>query len=88
MSLAVFITLSPFPCSKMISPQFNNWNFLIKSAYMMVSIVGVRFKYYSAWSLGMVSMNATGITYNPKLDEHSRIVNNWDRVRVSNIWDF
>lgn len=54
----------------------------------MVSIVGVRFKYYSAWSLGMVSMNATGITYNPKLDEHSRIVNNWDRVRVSNIWDF
>jgi hypothetical protein len=28
-------------------------------------MIGVRFKYYLAWSLGMMGMNATGITYNP-----------------------
>lgn len=28
--------------------------------------MAVRFKYYSAWSLGMVAMNATGLTYNPE----------------------
>jgi hypothetical protein len=29
--------------------------------------MGVRFKYYLAWSLGMIGMNASGLTYNPKI---------------------
>jgi hypothetical protein len=36
--------------------------------YLLVSIAGARFKYYAAWSLGMVSVHATGLTYNPKID--------------------
>lgn len=31
---------------------------------MSLSIFAFRFKYYTAWSLGMIGMNATGITYN------------------------
>lgn len=50
--------------------------------------MGARFKYYAAWSLGMVAMNATGLTYNPKVDDKGNFTNNWDRIVVSNIWDF
>jgi hypothetical protein len=50
--------------------------------------MGVRFKYYLAWSLGMIGMNASGLTSNPKVEKEGKIVNKWDRVVVSNIWDF
>jgi len=36
----------------------------------------------------MMAMNASGITYNPKVDEFGKIHNNWDRIVVSNIWAF
>jgi hypothetical protein len=52
-------------------------------------MLSIRFKYYTAWSLGMISMNASGITYNPQFDKTGEIVeNNWNRVVVSDIWAF
>lgn len=49
--------------------------------------MATRFKYYAAWSLGMIAMHATGFTYNPQ-HENDKITNKWDRVVVSNIYDF
>lgn len=37
---------------------------------MMIAIFGFRFKYYSAWSLGMIGMNVTGITFNPDINSN------------------
>lgn len=48
----------------MLTDEFDNTNLLYKIAYMSIAIFAFRFKYYSAWSLGMLGMNATGITYN------------------------
>lgn len=56
-------------------------------AYLLISIMATRFKYYAAWSLGMIAMHATGFTYNPQ-HENDKITNKWDRVVVSNIYDF
>ena len=58
----------------MITPEFAEMNFFFQAAYLLISIIGARFKYYSAWSLGMLSMNASGITHNPKYDDNNEIV--------------
>lgn len=88
MAVAVYIVLMPFPLSFMLTEGYQHYSFFMKSVYLLVSIMGCRFKYYSAWSLGMMAMNASGITYNPKVDEFGKIHNNWDRIVVSNIWAF
>jgi hypothetical protein len=48
----------------MLTDEYSEQNWAYKIGYLVVSIFAFRFKYYSAWSLGMISMNATGITYN------------------------
>lgn len=77
-----------FPTSFMLSTEYSDMNFFMQAAYLLISIIGLRFKYYTAWSLGMVSMHATGFTTNPKIDENGKNVDLFDRVIVSNIWDF
>lgn len=63
-------------------------NFFYQSVYLLIAIIGARFKYYSAWSLGMIGVNATGITYNPKKQLDGTIREDWDRIIVSDIWTF
>lgn len=48
----------------MLSDEYSESNIVYKVVYMTLAIFAFRFKYYSAWSLGMLGMNATGITYN------------------------
>ena len=55
---------------------------------MSIAIFAFRFKYYSAWSLGMLGMNATGITYNVHKDHNHNTVEKWDRIDVSDVWTF
>lgn len=57
----------------MLTPEYAESNFLYQIVYLLISIIGARFKYYSAWSLGMISMNASGITHNPKYNEKGEI---------------
>lgn len=64
-AVALYVILMPLKISYMYSPEFAELNFLKQSVYLLVCIIGARFKYYSVWSLGMISVNATGITYNP-----------------------
>lgn len=60
----------------------------MQTAYLLITIMATRFKYYAAWSIGMVGMHATGFTYHPQSEPSGKIVNKWDRIVVSNIWDF
>jgi hypothetical protein len=55
---------------------------------MTIAIFAFRFKYYSAWSLGMLSMNATGITYDSEKDKAGNFIHKWNRIEVSDIWSF
>ena len=64
-TLIIFAALSPFKISYLITQEYAELNFIYQTLYLLVAIIGVRFKYYSAWSLGMIGMNASGITYNP-----------------------
>ena len=77
-----------FPLSFMLGEEYRNMNFFMQAAYLLISMIGVRFKYYTAWSLGMVAMHATGFTTNPQTDDHGHLHDKFDRVVVSNIWDF
>jgi len=57
----------------MLTDHFDDYNILYKVLYLTVAILGVKFRYYSAWSLGMVGMNAIGITYNPEINENGEV---------------
>ncbi len=56
--------------------------------YLLLTLIIFRFKFYTAWSLGMLGMHASGITYKkaPKdpLGEHGT----WDNIKVSDIMTF
>lgn len=58
----------PFPLSFMLTSDYTEYCYLMQIFYLIVSITGARFKYYAAWSLGMVAVHATGLTNNPKID--------------------
>lgn len=54
-------------------------------------IFSTEFKYISAWSLGMISMKASGFTYNPGLNctrADGVVEYNFDKVRVTDFGKF
>lgn len=55
-------------------------------------ITHIELKYVTAWSLGMVSMRASGITYNPsnnrKAEDGSIVSYDFGRVEVNNMTKF
>ncbi len=72
----------------MLTQEYADSNIFYKIVYLTIAIFAFRFKYYSAWSLGMLSMNATGITYLPENDNAGNVVHKWNRIEVSDIWSF
>ena len=86
--MAVYFSLISFNLDYMLTQEYYDLNILYKILYMTVAIFAFRFKYYSAWSLGMLSMNATGITYNAEKDGYGNLVHNWNRIEVSDIYSF
>jgi hypothetical protein len=58
---------------------------------MVVCITHIELKYVTAWSLGMMSMRASGITYNPAknvVNKDNSISYNFTRVEVTNMTDY
>lgn len=64
MTLVIYVTFLQFNLEYMLTDEFDSAHILYKIFYMSVAIFAFRYKYYSAWSLGMLGMNATGITFN------------------------
>lgn len=85
--MAIYVVFLQFNLDYMLTDEFYNTHIIYKILYMSIAIFVFRFKYYSAWSLGMLGMNATGITYNVHKDQHNT-VEKWDRIDVSDVWTF
>jgi D-alanyl-lipoteichoic acid acyltransferase DltB (MBOAT superfamily) len=64
-SLVVFITAETYEIEHILTEEFAQTNIFNKFSYVLINMIGVQFKYISAWSLGMISMKASGFTYNP-----------------------
>ena len=54
-----------FPLESIAEPFFGDYNFFYKLLYCVLCITHIELKYIAAWSLGMISMRASGFTYNP-----------------------
>lgn len=64
-SLVLYGITSIFPIERITEPEFFSYNFPYKLLYVVLCITHIELKYVSAWSLGMASMRASGLTYNP-----------------------
>lgn len=56
--------------------------------YMMVCIANIALKYVNVWNLGMMSMHASGFTYNPSkniINKDSSITYDFGRVQTTGI---
>ena len=62
-SVSLYFALSSFPLDYVIDPVFDDYSLVYKLGYCMLAITHIELKYIAAWSLGMVSMRASGITY-------------------------
>jgi hypothetical protein len=54
--------------------------------YIIICITHIELKYVSAWSLGMMSMRASGITYNPSknvVNKDNSISYDFSRIEVT-----
>lgn len=78
--VALFIGLAPFfPVDFIDKEEFGQKNMLYKLAYLNISILFIRFRYYGGFLLCESSNMAAGLAYNgkdPKTGEEK-----WDRVK-------
>ena len=56
---------SIFPLMTIMEESFAEYSIVYKLTYCVLTITHIELKYVTAWSLGMMSMRASGITYNP-----------------------
>lgn len=62
-----------------------------KFFYIQLIVISTEMKYISAWSLGMISMKASGFTYNPShsvRNQDGTIEHNFDKVKVTDLIKF
>lgn len=72
LSVAMYGATSMFPLDRVIEPSFADKNLFYQALYCILTITHIELKYISAWSLGMISMRASGITYNPSKNTKSK----------------
>lgn len=88
--IAYFAT-SYFHIDRVTWPEFEDYSLLYKLFYMVVCITYIELKYISAWSLGMMSMRASGITYNPSknvVNKDNSITYSFSKVEVTDMNGF
>lgn len=57
----------------------------------MLCIVSITMKYLSVWSLAMISLRATGITYNPSknvVNKDNSITYDFTRIEMNHLYNF
>ena len=62
-----------------------------KFLYIQLIVFSTEFKYISAWSLGLISMKASGFTYNPSHSvrkQDGTVEHDFDKVRVTDFIKF
>jgi hypothetical protein len=92
LALAYYAATSIFPISNIPEATFAEYSLPYKFFYCVLCITHIELKYVTAWSLGMVSMRASGITYNPrkntKKEDGTVVAYNFGRIEVNNMTKF
>ena len=88
--LAAYEASSIFPFERVSEPIFyEEYSLGYKLLYCVITIVHIELKYITVWSLGMISMRASGLTYNPvknkKDTEGGVVAYDFGRVEASNV---
>jgi len=65
LSMLAYLGLSHFYIERVVTAEFEEYSYGYRLLYMVICITYIELKYVTAWSLGMVSMRASGFTYNP-----------------------
>lgn len=68
-SVALYGITSVFPLERIVEAEYTTYGIAYKLFYCVMAITHVELKYVSAWSLGMISMKASGFTYNPEANK-------------------
>jgi lysophospholipid acyltransferase len=82
---------SVFPLERVTEPLFTSYSLPYRLLYSVLTIIHITLKYVSVWSLGMVSMRASGFTYNPaknRKGEDGQVVYDFGRVEANNMTKF
>ena len=79
--MATYLGTSSFELSYTISEEFAECSYAYKMLFIGAVIVHIEFRYITIWSLGMISVHASGLSYDPNAADFSRI-------QVSRIADF
>lgn len=90
-SLAVYFATGQFKIDDLLTEEYANYSLWYKFVYIYFIIFSTEFKYISAWSLGLISMKASGFTYNPSLNhtlQNGTVDYNFDKVRVTDFSKF
>jgi lysophospholipid acyltransferase len=90
-SLVCYFGLAHFNIDRVVQPEFLEYSYGYQLLYMVICITYIELKYVTAWSLGMVSMRASGITYNPRkntTNKDNSISYDFGRVEVNNMNKF
>ena len=64
----------------MISDEFIKSSLLSQFVYIMVMMQGVRMKYYAIWSLSMVGIKGSGLSYQKILKENGSIEESFSKI--------
>lgn len=91
MSIAVYLATSSINVNDLLTTWYSEQSLLYKLFYLQLLVLNIEVKYISAWSLGMVSMKASGFTYNPSQSikkKDGTIEHNFDKVKVTDFNKF
>ncbi len=90
-SLTVYLSTSSVAADDLATVWYAEQSLSYKLFYVMFIVVNTEMKYVSAWSLGMISMKASGFTYNPSQSvkkDDGTIEHNFDKVKVTDLRKF
>lgn len=62
-----------FPISVVGEPSFNQYNMLYKIVYVYISLIFVRMKYYTGWTLSYSSLIFNGVAYTEKKTKDGKV---------------
>lgn len=92
LSISIYFFLGMFPLEYMLDPEFEEHHILFRLFYAISTITYIELRYISVWSLGMVSMRASGITYHPTKNKVAAdgTVQAYDftKIEVNNMTEF
>lgn len=90
-TLILYLGGSSIKVEDLVTPWYADQSLAYKLFYPFLIVMTIELKYISVWSLGMISMKASGFTYDPSQsikNADGTIEHNFERVKVSDLVKF